>query len=101
MQKRVFRHKRTLKAQINLRIRKIWPMPTLPAYKLLDTIEYNNGKLMPGWNFVHVQDDAKRHILRVLKGTFSLDAAHIIVPSTYEFLTTKMDRNRKYMLRSP
>ena len=32
---------------------------------------------MPGRDFAHVQDDANPHILRMLEGTTSLDAAHI------------------------
>ena len=30
---------------------------------------------MPGQDFSHVQDDVNPHLLRMLEGTFSLDAA--------------------------
>ena len=32
---------------------------------------------MPGCDFVHVPDDVNLHVLCILEGTFSLDAAHL------------------------
>ena len=32
---------------------------------------------IPGWDFAHVRVDVIPHILRMLEGTFSLDAARI------------------------
>ena len=32
---------------------------------------------MPSLDFAHVQDDVNPHILRMLEGSFSLDAAHL------------------------
>ena len=31
---------------------------------------------MPGCDIAHAQDDVKLHMLRMVEGTFSLDAAH-------------------------
>ena len=36
---------------------------------------------MPGWDFAHVQGDVNPYIMRMLEGTFSIDAAHIISPT--------------------
>ena len=32
---------------------------------------------MAGWDFAHVQNDVNPHIVRMLEGMFSLDAARI------------------------
>ena len=53
-----------------------------PPTELLDTIECINGKQRPRRDPVHMQDghaqgDMNLHILRMLEGTFSLDAAQI------------------------
>ena len=39
---------------------------------------------MPGWDFAHVQDDVNLCILRMLEGTFSLDAGNIILYITID-----------------
>ena len=44
-----------------------------------DTIECLSGEQMPVWDFTHVQDEMNSHILRKLKGTFSLDVAQILI----------------------
>ena len=46
-----------------------------PQTKSLDIIECFSGEQRPGWYFVHAQDDLNPHILPMLEGTFSLDAA--------------------------
>ena len=40
-----------------------------------DTTECINGEQRPGYH-AHVQDDLNLYFLRMLEGTFSLDAAH-------------------------
>ena len=35
---------------------------------------------MPGWGFVNVQDNMNPHILRILEGTFSDEAAMLALP---------------------
>ena len=41
-------------------------------------IECFNDEQMSGSDVAHVQDDVNPHILRMLKGTFSLGSAHLI-----------------------
>ena len=53
-----------LKAQISLRVRAV----------TLDTLECFSGEQLPN-ETAHAQDDVNPHILRMLEGTFSLDAA--------------------------
>ena len=69
MQKHVFGHMWSAKAQISLRIHTVWSGPSLSAVSF-DIKECFNGEEMPGWDFAQVQDDVNPHILRVLKGTF-------------------------------
>ena len=48
-----------------------------PQTESLDTVECFSGEKMPGWNFAGVWDGVNLHILRVLEGTFLLDAAYL------------------------
>ena len=41
---------------------------------------------MPGWDFAHVHDDLNPHIVRMLEGTFSLDAAQFETTSQMKWL---------------
>ena len=43
-----------------------------------------NLEQMPGWGFAYVQDEVNLHNLHVLKGTFSLDTAHMKITITYQ-----------------
>ena len=45
----------------------------------LTTTECFNEEQMPEWGFAHVRDNVNPHISRMLKGTYWLYAAHIIV----------------------
>ena len=48
-----------------------------PLTESLDTTEHMNREQRPRWYLAHVQDDLNLCILRMFKGTFSLDMAHI------------------------
>ena len=37
-----------------------------------------SGEQMPGWYFAHAEDDLNLRILRMFKGTFSLDTAQLV-----------------------
>ena len=50
-----------------------------PLIESFDTTECKNGEQRPRWYFVHAQDDLDLLILRMLKGTFSLGEAHLLV----------------------
>ena len=65
MQKCVFEHMRTAKAQISLYIRAVRSGPLLFTNRIIDTIECFNEERMIGWDFVHMQDDVNLHILRM------------------------------------
>ena len=77
LRKRVFLYMLTAKALISLRIRAVWPEPSLSANRSIGHYRMFNGEQMPGWDFAHVPDDVNLHILRMLESTFSLDATHI------------------------
>ena len=72
MRKLVFRHMRTMKAQISLWIRAVWSGPSLSAYRIIDMIKCINEQQRPGWYSALAQDDLILRILRMLEGTFSL-----------------------------
>ena len=67
------RHARKAKAQIRLRGCAVWFGPSLSAARIIGYY----GERISGWHLAHAQDDVNPHILRMLEGTFSLDAAHI------------------------
>ena len=73
-----------------------------PQTESLDTIECFNAKQMPGWDFAHVHDDVNPHILRMLEGTFSLNAAHlrIVVFPGYFISVLTMWKAGKYIRQS-
>ena len=78
MRKRPFGHMRTAKAQISMRLfAHAYQGLRCPQNEWLDSTEYFNGDQMPGWDFAHVQDDVNPHIMHMLEGTFSFDAAHL------------------------
>ena len=76
-QRRVFGDMRTVKGQISLRICAVWSGLSLSLTESFDATECINWKQLPGWYFVHVQDDLNLRILRMLEGTFSLGVAHL------------------------
>ena len=67
MQKSVFGQMRTVKAQISLRIRAVWSVPSLTLSESLGTVECMNGEQRPGWYCVHVQDDLNLRILHMFE----------------------------------
>ena len=71
----VFGHMRTAKAQISLRIRAVWSGLHWSLTESLDTTECMIEEQRLEWDLAPSQDGSP-HILRMLKGTFSLDAAH-------------------------
>ena len=54
---------------------------------------------MPGRDFAHVQDDVNPHILRMFKGTFSLDAAKMFHTSQKQVLKHIRAENSPHNLR--
>ena len=75
MRKRVFRHMRTPKAQISLRIRAVWSGHSLFANRVIDTIECMYGEQIPRLDHAHTQDDVNPYIFRMFEGTVSFDTA--------------------------
>ena len=69
-------HARTAKASD----RAVWSGPSLSANRIIDTMECINGEQRPGWDLAHAQDDMNLHILRMLKGSFSLGEAQLAIP---------------------
>ena len=43
---------------------------------------------MPAWDFAHVQDALSLRLLHMFEGTFSLDAAQMMMPSPLLFVQT-------------
>ena len=80
MQEVVFGHIPTEKVQISLCICAVWSGPPLSAnsHWILQMYERRAKVQMPGWYFVHAQDDLNPHILRMFEGTFFLDTAHVM-----------------------
>ena len=78
MQKRIFGHMRTAKAQISMRIRTVWSGAPCPLAESLDITECMNGEQRPGCYFGRAQYDPNLRIWRMFEGTFSLDAVHLI-----------------------
>ena len=48
-----------------------------PLTESLNTIDCINGEKLPRWDLTYAQNDVNLHILCLLEGLFSLDAAHI------------------------
>ena len=67
-------HARTAKAQSRLHAQSDQGLRCLLP-KSLDTVECSNGEQMPGWDLAHAQDDVYPHVLRMLEGTCSINAA--------------------------
>ena len=55
---------------------------------------------MPGWYFAHVHDDVTLHILRMLEGTSSLEAAPLeLMRYNCSFFFSKIDEGEKEICR--
>ena len=78
MRKRVFEHMRTAKAQI----RAVWSGPSLSAYKIIGSYKFIKGEQRSGWYFAHARNDLYLLILRMCKGTVSLDTVDMIMETT-------------------
>ena len=95
---------RTAKAQINLRFhahsRSLIKGRRCPQTESWDTLKCFNREQMSRWDFAHVQDDVNQHILRMLEGTFSLDAEPTIWP-IYCASWTKESMNIVYVNVNP
>ena len=65
MQKSVFGHMQTAKAQISLHICAVWPGPLLSESRIIGYY-----KMFPLQDFGYVQDDVNLHMLCMLEGIF-------------------------------
>ena len=70
MRKRVFGHMQTAKSQISLHCQ---------LKESLDSTEYINGEQTRGWYFSNAQGDLNWRGMHMFEGSFSLDAAQIII----------------------
>ena len=74
MQKRVFEHSRTTKAQISLRIRAVWSGPLVSANIIME-YSWNSKVCMYveqrfEWCFAHAQEYLNLRIVRILESTW-------------------------------
>ena len=62
MQKRVFEHMQKANAHIHMRMRTVWPVPSLSANRIIGYYRLYDWKTKARMNFTHAQDDL---ILRI------------------------------------
>ena len=77
MRKRVFGNGRAAKAQISLRIRAVWSGPSLSANRIVGYYRMYEWSAKARMTIRLAHYDPNLCNLRMLEGTFSLDAAHI------------------------
>ena len=81
---------RTAKALIILSGCVGWAGLSLSVNRIIGYNRIYEWKAKPGWYLPHAQDDVNPHILRMLEGIFTLEAAHVCVQRTWsEYAATQ------------